>query len=461
MPVPATRPVLVALALVGATLGVTAVVAAPADPAGAVVPGRNSTIAFVSDRDGDDEIYYVAEGTATPVQKTDNGAADRTPRFSPDGLQVVFSTDRDGDDEIYVMDAYGTDPVNVTNSATSSDTDPAWSPDGDQVAFTSDRTGNAEIFTMNADGSGLVNRTNTPGADERGADWSPDGTKIVFSSSRDGGVDIFKMDADGTNRRRLTTDAHADTQPAWSPDGAAIAFASDRAGTAAGRTDVFTMSAGGAHQRRLTTRASAVDEWPAWSPDGRQILFSSDRAGDAEIYRMGADGSALTRLTNAAATDIQPDQMGIPDHRPDLLIRRADQSASGGDDVYNATGAGQSRSAAVAPGGRAVFYVRLTNDGVVPDVFKLRGTPGTPNVTVRYSLLDSGTAGARAGDTWRVITGEIAPSILHPDAGLTVKVVATMAAGAPPSAHAECFVTAISTGDRTRQDTVRVTVTRR
>ena len=461
MPARATPSVFAATALLALSLGVGALSPLLTPSAGAVVPGRNSTIAFVSDRDGDYEIYYLPIDGGTAVPKTDNAASDRTPRFSPDGSQVVFSSDRDGNDEIYVMDAFGTNQVNVTDSVTSSDIDPAWSPDGTQVAFTSNRTGDYEIFTMDVDGTNVVNRTNTPAADEGGADWSPDGTKIAFTSNRDGNYEVYKMNADGTNPRRLTTDPHADTQPAWSPDGARLAFVSDRFGTTPYRTDVFTMAPGGTDQTRLTTEAAAVDEWPAWSPNGNKILFSSDRTGDTELYRMDGDGGGVTRLTTSPGVDAQPDQLGFPDHQPDLLIRRAEQSSWSGDDVYNSTGAGQSRSISLARGGRAVLYVRATNDGSVPDILKLRGTPGNESVTVRYALLNATIAAPVEADTWRVLTGSIAPSVLDPTAGVTVKVVITMSPTAPTVAHADGTVTAISTGDRTRQDTVRFEVTRR
>ena len=71
-----------------------------------------SKIAFTSTRDGDYEIYgdqeieiYVMNADGSNVtQLTDNSDVDLGPAWSPDGSRIAFVSDRDGDWEIYVMD---------------------------------------------------------------------------------------------------------------------------------------------------------------------------------------------------------------------------------------------------------------------------------------------------------------------------------------------------------------------
>ena len=58
---------------------------------------------------------------------TDNQADDRYPTWSPDGLRIAFVSDRDGNREIYVMNTDGGDQTRLTNNP-DSDFAPAWSP---------------------------------------------------------------------------------------------------------------------------------------------------------------------------------------------------------------------------------------------------------------------------------------------------------------------------------------------
>ena len=132
--------------------------------------------------------------------------------------KIAFISSRDGNNDIYVMDADGSNSTNLTNQA-SLDVDPAWSPDGTQIAFRSTRDGNAEIYVMNAaDGSNPTNLTNHASNDFAPA-WSPDATQIAFRSLRDGNAEIYVMNAtDGSNPTNLTMNNPSfDQQPAWSP----------------------------------------------------------------------------------------------------------------------------------------------------------------------------------------------------------------------------------------------------
>ena len=50
---------------------------------------------------------------------------DTFPAWSPDGKKITFVTDRDGNYEIYVMDADGSNQKNLTNNP-AEDTEPEW-----------------------------------------------------------------------------------------------------------------------------------------------------------------------------------------------------------------------------------------------------------------------------------------------------------------------------------------------
>ena len=275
-------------------------------------------IAFVSQRDGNPEIYIMDADGGNQRRLTNHRDRDWSPSWSPDGKQIAFVSDRDGHvhvlhgwstSEIYVMDADGSSQQNLTNNP-HNDRSPSWSPDGRRIVFQSDRDNdrdhNIEIYVMDADGSNPQRLTNNPTEDEYPA-WSPDGRRIVFSARREGHVEnkfgityeIYVMNADGGNEQRLTENRNNDWSPSWSPDGKRIAFESDRKGDVV-KFDIYVMDADGGNPQRLTE--NRVYDWsPSWSPGGKRIVFASDRKGDLEnfdIYMIDADGSNQQNLTN-------------------------------------------------------------------------------------------------------------------------------------------------------------------
>ncbi len=86
--------------------------------------------------------------------------------------KIAFVTERDGNYEIYSMNPDGSSQINLSNYW-SMELDPVWSPDGSRIMFTSQRDGNLEIYVMNADGSDQTRLTNTE-ANESELDWSQD-----------------------------------------------------------------------------------------------------------------------------------------------------------------------------------------------------------------------------------------------------------------------------------------------
>ena len=83
--------------------------------------------------------------------------------------KIVFISDRDGNWEIYTMNADGSEQTRLTIN-NSDDQFPSWSPDGTKIVFVSDRHGYLEIYTMNADGSGQTRLTTNP-TNDKNPDW--------------------------------------------------------------------------------------------------------------------------------------------------------------------------------------------------------------------------------------------------------------------------------------------------
>jgi Tol biopolymer transport system component len=250
------------------------------------------------------------------IRLTNNSSADIDPAWSPNGKKIVFISDRDGDMEVFIMNADGMNLTQLTiNDAL--DHVPAWSNDGSKIVYASDNGGVFDIYVMNADGSSQVNITNTTDINEFTPAWSPTNDIIAFVSAP--GHDLFSpegeiyiMNADGSDRRRLTDNEYVDFDPNWDPSGLRIAFAGYKDGIG----DIFIMNADGSQLRNLSISPNA--QGPAWSPLGNQIVFDFETDSQADIYVMSQDGTDLHKIADHPDTDARPDWQPI--HYSDFWV---------------------------------------------------------------------------------------------------------------------------------------------
>jgi TolB protein len=271
------------------TLVLTAAATAPAQL-------TNTKIAFVSDRDGNLEIYVMNPDGTGQTRLTNNSAVDAIPAWSPNGKRIAFYSMRDGNAQIYVMNADGTNQTRLTNNATNDDW-PTWSPDGTKIVFESNRDGDTEIYIMNADGTNQTRLTTHSGVDARPA-WMH-GNKIAYIRSDAGVQEVYTMNPDGSNPTKLTNLGQAAYDPSWSPDASKIAWVAGNGGGNA--TEIYIANSDGTNVTRLTTN-SVIDEGPSWSPDGTKIAFASTRDAHWDLYSMNSDGSNVIRLTTNNGT---------------------------------------------------------------------------------------------------------------------------------------------------------------
>lgn len=286
-------------------------------PAGAGGPGASvptstqtdSTIAFVSNRDGNPEIYVMAADGTGVTRLTHNPGSDGAPTWSPDGTRIAYASSRDGNRDIWLMRADGSEQIRLT-SHEAEDGGPSWSPDGSMIAFESDRSGSPQVWRTNVEagdwGYNLTQLTadHPLGRVNNFLAWSPDGRWIAFEADRDrDDPEIYLANAvDGTNQQRLTFTRALDEVPTWTPDSAQIVYSTDRDGEPQnGNYEIYIMNADGSDKRRLT-RVAGADSNPSVSPDGSRIVFDSSRAGTTEIYVMDLDGTGLVQLTRSGET---------------------------------------------------------------------------------------------------------------------------------------------------------------
>ena len=179
------------------------------------------------------------------------------PVWSHDGSKIAFMSNRDGNPEIYVMNRDGSNVRRITNHPMA-DTTPTWSPSGNQIAFTSDRSGTPQIYVVNLDGTGLVRISQESNCDR--ATWSPPPlNQIAYASRSGGGYEIRLFDFNERTSTVITDGIGSNESPAFAPNGRHIAFVSDRSGT----PQIYTVARDGSDLKQITKVGS--NRYPTWS----------------------------------------------------------------------------------------------------------------------------------------------------------------------------------------------------
>ncbi|UCC38920.1 MAG: Tol-Pal system beta propeller repeat protein TolB [Candidatus Aminicenantes bacterium] len=254
-------------------------------------------IVFISNRDGNDELYMMDFDGHNQTRLTFNKGKDYMPAWSPDGKMIAYTSYRLGRAALCILKPYEGKRIEVFSEGTSFA--PAFSPDGKKLAFcTTVEEGNSEIYVARIDGNDTIKRKDIKRltfnkAVDTAPSWSPTSREIAFTSDRGGTPQIYIMDAEGSNVRRVSFGGTYHDSPTWSPTGDRIAYVS--------RVDqIFDIYVLNLRTEKIykLTESNARNESPCWSPDGRHLIFTSNRIGTLQLYAMDYDGVNLRRLTS-------------------------------------------------------------------------------------------------------------------------------------------------------------------
>ena len=291
-------------------------------------------------------IWIVPTSGGAPVQLTQSGH-DSSPVWSPDGKTIAFLSSRSGDSQVYLLSMEGGEAKPLTHLSTGADI-VKWSPDGKTILFTSgvypdckddacNSTRDTEkeknkvkahvaehllyrhwthwnegkrshLFVVPSDGSGAA-RDLTAGAnydvppDERGGagdmSFSPDSKEICFTAVTDPveaistNGDLFLVPVAGGEIRKITTQPGFDGGPAYSPDGKYIAYHAQL--TPEDESDRWRVMLYERATGKIDNLSEGFDRSAnelTWSADSKTIYFTAESETLQPIYAMAARAGA-------------------------------------------------------------------------------------------------------------------------------------------------------------------------
>ncbi len=178
---------------------------------GAFSPDGKSVLVAAAKRDRAD--IYLLELDGRIVEKITKSGMNTDPVFSPLGDQIAFVSNVDGDDELFLYNIRTREIEKLTNNK-AQDFSPSFSPDGEEIVFVSNMHDRYkwEIYKMNVANKKIKRLTNNKYWDGF-AKFSSDGKYIVFSSKRNGSEDIYIMNKNGGGESVLYTTSADNNDP--------------------------------------------------------------------------------------------------------------------------------------------------------------------------------------------------------------------------------------------------------
>ncbi len=176
----------------------------------------------------------VTTGEVTRLTSNTNPPCDReySPRFSPDGTQIVYwrdpySNGKPTGTSVWVMNADGTDARELTDPAMQAG-NPDWSPYGEWIVFSTwplleyQCCQVSNLYRMHPDGSGMEQLTFNTDESLRATQplYTPDGEWIIFTSVAPDDRNIAILPAEGGDPI-LLTHGGIYTHNTWQPNASA------------------------------------------------------------------------------------------------------------------------------------------------------------------------------------------------------------------------------------------------
>lgn len=242
---------------------------------------------------------------------------------SPTGESITFAG-RSGRHretiQLWKIPLLGGSPVKITSGGEDDCESPSFTPDGEFIVYSSGGT----MWRIQANGAG--GRTKIPGSG-MGIDFAPHvafNGRIAFCSLQHATSQGYGSAAQMASIKSFIwicnpngselTQLREGEYPFWSPDASRIVFSHQK--------DLWSIRADGTDLTQLTSTPHIEEGVPTYSDDGEYIVYASNEGKDGKpmrndfnIWRMKADGTEKTQITELKSWDSWPIQI-----RKDVLF---------------------------------------------------------------------------------------------------------------------------------------------
>jgi dipeptidyl aminopeptidase/acylaminoacyl peptidase len=294
-------------------------------------------------------LWIVDVDGARVRELTSGHYSDSSPVWSPDGKRIAFLSDRDGTNQLHILWLDTRETAQLTHLERAPN-GIKWSPDGKQITFTAfvpdndpilqvklpERPRGAEwarpavivdrlswaadgrgplpkgynhVFVIDAVLGGTPRQITNGKYNHNDAEWSADGRTLYLSGMRKpdaeylrGDSEIYSVDLQSLEVRALTDRKGPDNNPEVSPNGQWIAYTGyDDKRYTNHLASLYLMDKQGGSKRLWVGDLLSSPQNLRWAADNSGTYFTVEEKGSTHLYFASVDGKAR-KLTNGVHT---------------------------------------------------------------------------------------------------------------------------------------------------------------